>query len=36
VFTAAEGGVEHCQADGAPNAMDYMGDWIAAVLGAGR
>jgi dienelactone hydrolase len=36
VFTAAEGGVEHCQVDNAANGVDYMCDWIADVLGARR
>jgi dienelactone hydrolase len=36
VFTRAEGGVEHCQLDNSPNGLDYMSDWIAEVLGAGR
>ncbi|TCT00605.1 alpha/beta hydrolase family protein [Aquabacter spiritensis] len=32
VFTAAEGGIEHCQVDNAPNGTDYMCDWIMDVL----
>jgi dienelactone hydrolase len=32
IFTAAEGGVEHCQADNVMNGMDYMSDWIVDVL----
>jgi dienelactone hydrolase len=32
VFTADEGGVEHCQVDNAPNGTDYMCDWIEDVL----
>ncbi len=33
VFTLAEGGAEHCQADNNTMAVDYMADWIAEVLG---
>lgn len=32
IFTADEGGVEHCQVDNASNGTDYMCDWIANVL----
>lgn len=34
VFTAEEGGIEHCQVDNAPNGTDYMCDWIMDVLKA--
>jgi dienelactone hydrolase len=33
VFTLAEGGAEHCQADNSAMAVDYMADWIAEILG---
>ena len=33
VFTSAEGGVEHCQADNQTLFIDYATDWIAEVLG---
>jgi fermentation-respiration switch protein FrsA (DUF1100 family) len=33
VFTLAEGGAEHCQADNGSLAVDYMSDWIAKALG---
>ena len=33
VFTSAEGGVEHCQADIPAMAVDCMTDWVAEVLG---
>lgn len=33
VFTLAEGGAEHCQADNGTLAVDYMADWIARTLG---
>jgi fermentation-respiration switch protein FrsA (DUF1100 family) len=36
VFTAREGGVEHCQFDNVTVGMDFMGDWIAEVLDASR
>ncbi len=32
IFTAEEGGVEHCQVDNAGNGTDYMCDWIMDVL----
>ena len=33
VFTLAEGGAEHCQADNGSMAVDYMADWAAEILG---
>lgn len=33
VFTVAEGGVEHCQADNNSMFIDYATDWVADVLG---
>jgi dienelactone hydrolase len=33
VFTPDEGGVEHCQADNNPLAVEYMSDWVAETLG---
>jgi dienelactone hydrolase len=33
VFTLAEGGAEHCQADNHSMAVDYMADWVAEILG---
>ena len=33
VFTLAEGGAEHCQADNYSMAVDYMADWAAEILG---
>ena len=33
VFTAADGGVEHCQVDHGALAVEYMTDWAADVLG---
>jgi dienelactone hydrolase len=33
VFTLAEGGAEHCQADNSAMAVDYMADWVAEILG---
>jgi len=33
VFTLAEGGAEHCQADNASMFVDYARDWIAETLG---
>ena len=33
IFTAAEGGVEHCQLDNRTLGVDYMADWIAETLG---
>lgn len=33
VFTLAEGGAEHCQADNSSMAVDDMADWVAEVLG---
>jgi len=33
VFTLAEGGAEHCQADNYSMAVDYMADWVAEILG---
>lgn len=33
VFTLADGGAEHCQADNGSLAVDYMCDWIARTLG---
>jgi dienelactone hydrolase len=34
VFTGAEGGVEHCQADNNSLGVEYFADWAADVLGA--
>lgn len=34
VFTAGDGGVEHCQVDHGALAIEYMTDWAADVLGA--
>lgn len=33
VFTLAEGGAEHCQADNSSMAVDDMADWVAEILG---
>jgi fermentation-respiration switch protein FrsA (DUF1100 family) len=33
VFTLAEGGAEHCQADNHSMAVDCMTDWVAEILG---
>ena len=33
VFTLAEGGAEHCQADNGAMAVDCMTDWAAEILG---
>jgi fermentation-respiration switch protein FrsA (DUF1100 family) len=33
VFTLAEGGAEHCQADNYSMAVDYLADWVAETLG---
>jgi len=33
VFTSAEGGAEHCQADNTSMFVDYAADWIAEALG---
>ena len=33
VFTLAEGGAEHCQADNRSLAVDCIADWVAEVLG---
>lgn len=33
VFTAEEGGCEHCHVDNQAPATDYMADWVAEVLG---
>jgi dienelactone hydrolase len=33
VFTLAEGGAEHCQADNYSMAVDYIADWVADILG---
>jgi dienelactone hydrolase len=33
IFTPAEGGVEHCQADNGPIAVEYISDWVAGILG---
>ena len=33
VFTFVEGGVEHCQLDNDPMAVDYISDWVAETLG---
>ncbi|OGO14755.1 MAG: hypothetical protein A2Z02_06975, partial [Chloroflexi bacterium RBG_16_48_7] len=33
VFTPDEGGVEHCQADNNPMAVEYMSDWVAETMG---
>lgn len=33
VFTLAEGGAEHRQADNYSMAVDYMADWVAEILG---
>ena len=30
VFTAAEGGAEHCQVDHRQMGIDYVGDWLLA------
>ena len=30
IFTAEEGGAEHCQVDNRPLGIDYVGDWILA------
>ena len=33
VFTAEEGGAEHCQVDNRPMGMDYIADWLIETLG---
>ena len=33
VFTVAEGGAEHCQADNIAMFIDYATDWVAEILG---
>jgi len=33
IFTLAEGGAEHCQADNGSMAVDYAADWVAEILG---
>ncbi len=33
IFTLAEGGAEHCQADNHSMAVDFMTDWVAETLG---
>lgn len=33
IFTLAEGGAEHCQADNSAMAVDYIADWAAGILG---
>lgn len=33
VFTAEEGGVEHCQVDDGQIASEYISDWVAEILG---
>jgi len=33
IFTLADGGAEHCQADNATMAVDCIADWVAKVLG---
>jgi fermentation-respiration switch protein FrsA (DUF1100 family) len=30
IFTAEEGGAEHCQVDNRPLGVDYIGDWLLA------
>jgi dienelactone hydrolase len=36
IFTAAEGGVEHCQADDGQIVSEYISDWVAGILGGDR
>jgi len=36
IFTAAEGGVEHCQADDGQIVTEYISDWVAGILGGDR
>jgi dienelactone hydrolase len=36
IFSAADGGAEHCQIDNTPLGVDYMADWAALVLGGRR
>ena len=36
VFTSAEGGTEHCQADNSAMFIDYAADWVVRVLGGQR
>ncbi len=36
VFTLSEGGAEHCGADNGHLVVDYITDWVAEKLGAGR
>jgi hypothetical protein len=33
VFTAKDGGVEHCQGHNSNLAIEYMADWVSDVLG---
>jgi alpha-beta hydrolase superfamily lysophospholipase len=33
IFTAEEGGAEHCQVDNRPMGMDYIADWLTETLG---
>jgi fermentation-respiration switch protein FrsA (DUF1100 family) len=33
VFTLAEGGAEHCQADNNAMVVDYIADWVVEILG---
>jgi fermentation-respiration switch protein FrsA (DUF1100 family) len=33
IFTAEEGGAEHCQVDNRPMGMDYIADWLIETLG---
>jgi fermentation-respiration switch protein FrsA (DUF1100 family) len=33
IFTAEEGGTEHCQVDNRPLGLDYIADWLTDTLG---
>ena len=33
IFTAEEGGAEHCQVDNRPMGMDYIADWLVETWG---
>jgi len=32
IFTAAEGGAEHCQVDNRPLGVDYIADWLTPIF----
>ena len=33
IFTAEEGGTEHCQVDNRPLGLDYIADWLTTTFG---